>query len=163
MNIDLQNMIVKSLSNYDKTCNKYSKYINSTNIELDREKTEIFFLDLDKKKFKYEVIGLFHNEHNIWMWAWNIPDLQSNETIIVKKVLNYGLKISLNDYKTSGMYLKTQLVNSRFTLEDEFQLDIHLAIFSYLVKDNLKFIYPRKSYLSQDKTKYFTKYYAIIL
>ena len=99
------------------------------------------------------------------MWAWMSPDFLSNETIIVKKLLNYGLKINPTTIKTLSpdkLYLKTQLVNSRFLLEDEIQLELHLAIASYLAKDNFKFIFNKKRYLNKDNTKYITMYYLII-
>ena len=33
-------------------------------------------------------------------------------------------------------YIKTQLVNSRFLLEDNFQLELHLYLSYYLLKEN---------------------------
>jgi hypothetical protein len=48
------------------------------------------------------------------------------------------------------------MVNGRFLLYDDFQLDLHLAISSYLAKENFKFIYYKKKYLNKDKTKFIT-------
>ena len=87
-----------------------------------------------------------------------------NETNIVRKLLNYGLKISptpINKLDNEQLYLKTQMVNSRFLLYDNFQLDLHLAISSYLAKETFKFIYNKKKYLNKEKTKYITVYYLI--
>ena len=55
--------------------------------------------------------------------------------------------------------LKTQLTNSRFILEDSIQLDIHLALCTYLLNENIKFIYPQKNILS--KNQIIITYYII--
>ncbi len=165
MDIDLSNLIDKAFDYYDNHNNEYSKYIKSDNITLDRDKNIIKFNDFNQSVFKYEFLGIFDNTTNIWMWAWLVPEFMYNETNIVRKLLNYGLKISptpsirLNNEK---LYLKTQMVNGRFLLYDEFQLDLHLAISSYLSKDFFKFIYYKKKYLDKEKTKYITVYYLII-
>jgi hypothetical protein len=165
MDIDLSILIDKALDYYDKHNIEYSKYIKSDNISLDRDKNIIKFNDYTQSDFKYECLGIFDNTTNIWMWAWLVPEFTYNETHIVRKLMNYGHKISptptlrLNNEK---LYLKTQMVNGRFLLYDEFQLDLHLAISSYLAKDNFKFIYYKKKYLNKEKTKYITIYYLII-
>ncbi len=125
----------------------------------------IKFLDIDdNNEFKYEFLGIFDNSTNIWMWAWLVPEFMYNETNIVRKLLNYGLKISStvsSRLDNEKLYLKTQMVNGRFLLYDSFQLDLHLAISSYLAKDNIKFIYYKKKYLNKEKTKYISVYYLI--
>jgi hypothetical protein len=163
-NIDLYSLIDKALSFYDKKNREYNKYLNLENISIDREKTKIIFNDNDKE-FNYEVLGVFDNTTNIWMWAWMVPEFMYNETELVRKLLNYGLKItptSASNISPEKIYLKTEMVNSRFMVKDEFQLQLHLAISCYLSKDNIKFIYSKKKYLNKDKTKYITVYYLII-
>jgi len=159
---DLLTLINNALLYFDKQNNKYSKLINITDTTIDRSKNIIIF---DKVEYKYEILGVFDNTTNIWMWAWMIPEFIANETTTVKKLLNYGLKISpitvSDKIPDDKMYLKTQLLNSRFMLNDYFQLELHLAIASYLVKDNMKFIYYKKRYLDRDKTNYITVYYLI--
>ena len=165
MNIDLSSLIDKAIDYYDIKSLQYKKYIDSDNITLNREDNTIIFPDVDEIKYTYEVLGFFDNTTNIWMWAWMSPQFTNNETNIVKKLLNYGLKINptLSEKITPDrLYLKTQLVNSRFLLEDEFQLELHLAISSYLAKDNFKFIYYKKKYLSNNKKNYIIVYYLII-
>lgn len=164
MNLDLSSLINKALNYYDTQNNEYSIYIKSDNINLDRDNNTIKFNDINNKEFKYEFLGIFDNSTNIWMWAWLVPEFMYNETNIVRKLLNYGLKISpTNSYRLDNekIYLKTQMVNGRFLLYDSFQLDLHLAISSYLAKDNFKFIYYKKKYLDKEKTKYITVYYLI--
>ena len=164
-NINLASLVDKSLLLYDTKMIKYNKFINIENIKVDRDKTTIIFPDIDDTVYKYEILGIFDNTNSIWMWAWMIPEFLTNETTIVKKLLNYGLKINpsiLNKVPDDKLYLKTQLVNSRFLLQDLFQLELHLAISCYLAKDNFKFIYSKKKYLSNNKNKYINVYYLII-
>lgn len=166
MDIDLSILIDKALDYYDKHNIEYLKYIKSDNISLDRDKNIIKFNDINNiSEFKYEFLGIFDNTTNVWMWAWLVPEFMYNETNIVRKLMNYGLKICptpTNRLNNEQLYLKTQMVNGRFLLYDEFQLDLHLAISSYLAKDNFKFIYYKKKYLDKEKTKYITVYYLII-
>jgi hypothetical protein len=166
MDLDIPNvlslLVDKAFNHYDKQNIKYLKYLNTSNITVDREKNTIIFTDIDDTIFSYEILGIFDNTTRIWMWAWMIPDFMYNETNIVRKLLNYGLKINPSIIYTVSddrLYLKTQLVNSRFLLDDEFQLDLHLSISSYLAKDNFKFIYRKKKFLNKDETRYISVYY----
>jgi hypothetical protein len=166
-NIDLKSLIDKAILYYDIHNIKYKKIIKTKHIQINRESNKIIFPDIDTKEWKYEILGVFDNTTNIWIWGWMVPDFLSNETNIVKKLLAYGLKINPSYTDTNirfdKLYLKTQLVNSRFLLKDEFQLELHLAISSYLAKENFKFIYQKKKYLSaNDENKFITVYYLII-
>jgi hypothetical protein len=163
IDLDLSTLINNALNYYDKNNIEYEKYINSDKITLERETNKITFQDYEKE-FKYECLGVFDNTTNIWIWAWLVPEFMYNETNIVRKLLNYGLKITstpIAKLDNEKLYLKTQMINGRFLLSDEFQLDLHLAISSYLAKDNFKFIYYKKKYLNKEKTKYITVYYII--
>jgi len=169
MDIDLSALVDKALYEYDKRSIQYKKYIDSDNLIFDRTITSIKFVDINQEVFNYNILGVFDNINHIWMWAWMVPDFLMTETLFVKKLLNYGLKIdttvsnklSLDKLSQDRLYLKTQLVNSRFLLEDNFQLELHLAISYYLSKENIKFIYPRIKYLSSDKKRFITVYYLI--
>jgi len=165
-NVNLASLVEKALEYYDMKSTKYNKYKDIVDITVNRETGTLKFPDeIDKEIYKYEIIGVFDNMSSIWMWGWMVPEFLYNETLIVKKLLNYGLKINPSvvlKVPDDRLYLKTQFVNSRFLLHDEFQLELHLAIASYLVKDNFKFIYSKKKYLSNDNKKYITVYYFII-
>jgi hypothetical protein len=99
------------------------KYLETDNITVDRNTNKIIFTDIDTIEYKYEILGVFDNMTRIWLWAWMSPEFMFNETDIVRKLLNYGLKINrtiVNRVTDDRLYLKTQLVNSRFLLEDNF-------------------------------------------
>ena len=166
MNINLDEIIKNSLKSYDLMTTKYKKYINSKELKFNRDNQKVSFED--GNEFSYEIAGMFDSNTQIWMWAWMIPEFLYRETNLVRKLLNYGLKIepmkNINFEKNRGnvdqmLYLKTQLVNSRFLLDDNFQLELHLSIATYLVKNNIKFIYPRKKMIDEKTNNFITVYY----
>jgi hypothetical protein len=161
MNINITSLVDQALTYYDMKSIEYKKYIDCDNISVNREDNTIKFVTVDQTIFKYDILGIFDNTTNIWIWGWMVPEYYINETVIVKKLLNYGLKIDRTDLSANKLYLKTQLVNSRFLLEDEIQLDIHIALASYLIKDNIMFVYSKIKYLSNDKKRFITVYYTI--
>lgn len=170
MNINLDEIIKNSFQSYDTMLKKYKKYIDTQDIKTNRDTQKIIFNNEDE--FNYELAGMFDSDTQIWMWAWMIPEFLYKETILVRKLLNYGLKIEpMKDMMLTGnnkrgntdqmLYLKTQLVNSRFLLDNKFQLDLHLSIATYLVKENIKFIYPREKIIDEKSKKSITVYYFI--
>lgn len=169
MDINLDEIIKNAFISYDSMLSKYKKYIKSQNIKIKRNEQKIIFND--EKEFNYEMAGLFDSSTQIWMWAWMIPEFSYRDTQLVRKLLNYGLKIepmkdiNINNDKRNNvdqmLYLKTQLVNSRFLLDNNFQLDLHLSIATYLVKDNIKFIYPRKKIIDEKTKEFITIYYFV--
>ena len=155
----LSYLLKKSFNYYDKKNNIYKEFIND-DASLDFEKSEITF-NKTNKKFKYQMLGCFDNYTNIWFWSWMIPSIENSKTLISKKLLSYGLKINVLGGDTDDLYLRTQLVNSRFHLNDNIQLEIHIALSSYIAKDNFIFLYPIKYFMNKSKTKYVTYYLCI--
>ena len=149
--MDIKNIINKSLLNYDILNEKNKKYINFKKPNIDRSKNKISF---DKDKFNYEVLGIFDNETKVWLWSWLIPSIKQESIEISRYLLDYGLNLMIDQ-----LFLKTQLTNSRFVLEDSFQLEIHLAICCYISNQNIKFLFPYQLKLTDDHT--ITIYYII--
>ncbi len=161
--MDFSDLIKKSLEYYDKQNYKNKKYIENTFVEV---KSQDKILIHDKAgdvllESEFEVLGLFDNQTNIWLWAWLLPFLSSNETLIARKLLDYALKLEPQSNSDDHYYIKSQLLNSRISIEDSIELDIHLALSSYLIKDSFSFIKPLQIFLNEDKTKYSTIYYLI--
>lgn len=154
----ISDLLKKSFKYYDEKNEKYKKLIEK-DADFNFSKSEI---SIGKEKYKYELLGIFDNQSKIWIWSWLIPSIDINKSKISKGLLNYGLNLNPGNNESEVIYLKTQLVNSRFLINDEIQLEIHLALSTYLCKDNFKFIYPVKSYLDKNKTKYLTKYFLVI-
>jgi hypothetical protein len=136
--------ITDSLSEYDKNMKeqhkllKNAEYFQFTNSNDNTENDKITFYDDNNIKIleaNYEVIGTYNALYALWTWAWGNPAFDKKWTRIITKILNYGF--SLDPKK--NYHLKLELVNSRFIISDQIQIDIHLAIASALSK--IKYIY----------------------
>jgi hypothetical protein len=143
------NLVVDALQYLDTNMEKYDsmfqniaflKFIKSDN---DMDHSIVYMYDTNKKeimKSKYEVIGVFNNFAKTWSWAWSMPQLFKNMASLSRKLLNYGLDL---DPRTK--FLKTELITSRFRITNNVQLDLHVALASYISKSPVvyKFIsYP---------------------
>lgn len=121
---------------------KYVKYIPAVT---DMDNNVIVFFDKNKEEIfrsRYEQIGEYYTNSNIWVWAWAVPFNKKNNTNIIRKIWNYGATLD-----PSVKYLKTELITSRFRVADSIQLDIHVSIASYLSKSPL--IYNHDIYNDQ--------------
>ena len=159
INNNISYTIKKAFEYYDNKNEKYKNFIKNKKYIIDGDKS---IIEIDGKKFNYQALGIFDNNTNVWLWSWMIPSTDNVKTKIAKKLLDYGLKLNVKGNDYDMLYIKTQLTNSRFLLENNLQLDIHLAISCYLIRDEILFLYPVKNYLDKEKTKYFTSYYMII-
>ena len=150
-NIDLKTLITEALDYFDKQNLKYKKYIDSKKI-INNEGVVTFYDDIKKKNLmeaKYEYLGFFYNKTKIWFWAWMHPLIKST---ISQELLRYGLKIDskiITD-KPDNLFIKTQLINSRFLLGNYIHLEIHLALSSYLIKNRGIFVCPIKQVINKD-------------
>lgn len=134
----LGNLLTNSLEYYDINNEKYKylfedvRYIYFTRTDDDMDHNTITMYDENEKeifKSKYEVLGMFDSHINIWTWGWAVPTLKKNSTTIIRKVFNYGAELDPND-----IFLKSELVTSRFRISHPVQLDVHVAMASYLSK-----------------------------
>lgn len=123
---------------------KYAKFIKYILAENDMTNNIVVFYDKNKKeifKSRYEIIGLYNTDVNTWTWSWAIPTFKKNNTGTARKLLNYGLMLD-----PSVKYLKTELITSRFRVADLVQLDIHIAIASYISKNPFVYKYGMARY-----------------
>jgi hypothetical protein len=146
------------LEYYDDQTQKYYNDIKNHNIKINENTNEITFNE--NKIYKYELLGYFDNINKIWVWGWILPQYNTNETKIARNLLEYGLKLEPETNISEHLLIKSLLVNSKILIDTSTQLDIYLAIFSYLSRDRFLFIYPYKV-LSEDKKNYITLYYLI--
>jgi hypothetical protein len=131
-------LVMNSLESYDRNNEKYNglfkdaKHINFVQMTNDMEHNMVYMYDKNNKeilKSRYEVIGIYNNNAKIWTWAWSMPILRKNTIYIAKSILNYGI-----DLDPQFNFLKTELITSRFRISNPIQIDIHVAIASYLSK-----------------------------
>jgi hypothetical protein len=140
---DIVSIVTNSLKYYDNNTDIYKDklknayYYKLHNLFSDNEHHIVEFYDENKNlllKSRFEVIGIYAHMTNTWVWGWSIPILDKVSTKIIRKVFNYGAELD-----KSEIFLKTELISARFIISDPIQLDIHLAIVSYLSKN--PFIY----------------------
>lgn len=144
-NNPVTNMIVNALEYYDKNMEKNDKlfkqtyYINFPKIDKelkgDLVRRRISMYNKKKEEIftsKYEIIGIYENQTKTWSWGWAIPKLPKNQTYILRKILNYGL--DLEPENTHNSFLRTELITGRFRISKLLQLDLHVAIASYISK-----------------------------
>ena len=138
-NISIPNVLEyydKNNETYDAFLKKiqYYKIVRGTN---DLEYSYFYLYDKDKKeilKSRYENIGVYNNKSHTWAWAWSVPRFTKNTTTIVRKIVNYGMELPFD-----ALFLKTELITSRFRITSSIQLDMHIALASYLSKKPLVF------------------------
>jgi hypothetical protein len=145
-NISLTNKLVPdALAYYDKNFEKYGdlfkniKYIKFQDVNDDINHNQIIMFDSDKNLLfssGYEVIGVYTSRDQAWVWSWAISKFRKKTTSIARKIINYGMELD-----PESKFLKTELTNSRFRISNKIQLEIHVAIASYLAKKPLIFNY----------------------
>ena len=145
------NIIAQSLEYYDKNAelnkeiiNKiyYINIIKKNKDNIDNKFNFIEFYDKEfnlLKKSKYEILGIYNSNGNIWTWGWSLAILPKELAITSKKIFNYGF-----DLDQENLFLKNELITSRFKISNKIQIDMHVAIGSYLSKN--KFIFSYKIY-----------------
>ena len=164
-NDSLNQFIKKALQHYDNQNLSYKEILEvpDSNVKFSLETNTITFkLDENEKEktFDFEMLGYFDNQSHIWIWAWLLTDLNSEQTKMSRELLNYGLKLESTSNSIEHFFIKSLLVNSRISVEEDIQLDNNLAICSYIIKNKIKFIYPRKRYIDKSNN-YVTFYYLI--
>jgi len=162
-NDSLNQFIKKALQHYDNQnlINKEILDIPDSQVKFSIETNTITFkFDEKEKTFDFEMLGYFDNQSHVWIWAWLLTDLNSEQTKMSRELLNYGLKLESTSNSIEHFFIKSLLVNSRISVEEDTQLDTNLAICSYIIKNKIKFIYPRKRYIDKSNN-YVTFYYLI--
>ena len=139
---ELRETIIKALEYYDNKNESY-KYIHNQskmkydNITLFDKKGNVYHKE-------YEIIGKYDNTNNIWIWGWLLP-YENKKTSIARYLLEYGLQLDVLNINSEQLFIKSLLTNSRYIVNDIIGLEINIAIFSYLLKDKISFIYPYKN------------------
>lgn len=135
----VKELIKTALSYFDINNEKYSslydkfKYFTIVKSNNDIDHGVIKFYDKNSDmvfQSKYEILGFYDNQSHLWIWGWAIPTLYKNEVYLSRKILNYGLDLSLNE----DIFLKSELITSRIIISDPIQLNIHASIAAYISK-----------------------------
>lgn len=130
---DFSYLLKNALEYYDDArMHNYDIYRKIKFYDLDTVNKKIVFYDKNKEQIflsQYEVIGSYLHNTKVWLWGWAISELDSKHINIARRVLNYALDLDKKNY-----VLKTELITSRHQISSNVQLDILLAIASYLSK-----------------------------
>jgi hypothetical protein len=160
-NIILSDIVKKALKYYDDKLFKYTHLfkINKDNIKINEFNRSISFNDIET--FDFEFLGYFDLTNKIWIWGWVLNDFSNEHDRLCKYLLDYGLKLDKMNSTEEQMMIKSILVNSRIKIEEEVQLDVNIAIYLYLIRDRIKFIYKREIYLDNEKNHIVYFYYLV--
>jgi hypothetical protein len=143
--------ISKVLEQYDENMAKnihLFKNVMHTKIEYSKSDTElntIILLDKDGeelRRMKYSIIGMYDKKEKLWVWSWAVSYLKQNEIGIARSVLNYGIDLRQDDGADSDFmyeFLKPELITSRYKISDPVQLELHVAVASYISKRDIIF------------------------
>lgn len=154
--------VKKALEHYDNQKWDNRIYNYNQDVKFDEASSTITFFNKDTNKiFDYELLGYYDNQNYIWIWGWVLGDFNYRDTPQCKYLLEYGLKLESSTTTLEQHMIKGILVNSRIKIEEQAQLDVNLAIYSYIIKDRIKFIYERRRYIDKTSDKYVTFYYLI--
>lgn len=145
-------LIKKSIEHYDNQNQEYSNQIKEI-LNFDRKifdstgENKNRLIIKNKFEYEYELLGIFNIETKTFVWSWCFIDLPKYLATQSKFLLKYGLEIGISNHDDilteDSFYLKILLCNSRFSINDEFQLNIILAICSYVLSNRIDFIIKR--------------------
>ena len=159
-NYNINFFIKDKLDILDKSKSKYKDYINIKDIIIKKEEKKIIFKKNGEEVYtgKFSQLGLFDLKSRLWLWAWCYPELNSNEIIESRQILNYGLELEPSTNSLVHNYIKSHLINSRLYFENEIFLDIHLGLALYILKKS-KFIYQKFYDIGDSQLIFYTVIY----
>ena len=156
MDSELLYTIKKALEYYDSMNQNFIKK-NKSKGNINQIRKEISFGD---EIFRYEFLGIFDKNTNIWIWGYALPILGDELKQEIENLHLYGLKqktIPIQKEKFSdnlqalaknisilNFYIKTIFGNSRILINNDLEIDILLAMSAYLLKERIKFIYKEE-------------------
>jgi hypothetical protein len=109
---------------------QYIQFYNELNLT-----PRIKLFDSNKKlllESGFENVGVYKQKNNTWVWAWSMNSINNNQNFISRNILMYSFKLK-TDIK-SEFLLKSILLDSKHIIKNKLQLDILLALSSYLSK-----------------------------
>lgn len=131
--------VTDSINEHDKNMKEQRKLLKDAmffdyiEVNSDIENDKIVFYDENDKKIlkaDFEIVSTYNIMYNIWTWGWGDPSFRRKWTRIITKIANYGFTLD----PQKNYHLKLELINSRFSISDQLQIDIHLSITSALSK-----------------------------
>jgi len=109
---------------------EYIKIHNNPNLT-----PRIKFFDSNKNLLldsAFENVGIYKQKNNTWLWAWSMNSINNNQNFISRNILSYSFKLKSDI--SSEFLLKSILLDSKYKINNNLQLDILLKLSSYLSK-----------------------------
>jgi len=116
----------------------YIKIDNNPNLT-----PRIKFFDSNKNLLldsAFENVGVYKQKNKIWNWGWSINSINNNQNFISRNILSYSFKLKSDI--PSEYLLKSILLDSKHKINNKLQLEILLALSSYLSKFHFIFKVP---------------------
>ncbi len=198
-NVDnIDNNINNNIDDIDKKDNSYSvltnslEYYDSFQPEIINIISKIEYIDIihnntsndtyilydvnnnEILKSRIEHLAIYVPNTQIWKWSWSIPFIKQSNTFISRKILEYAFSLD----KNKEIFLKSTLTNSNIDIDNTYQIDIYLALSSFLSKNpfilkmylipndpeetNPNRYFFRKFLEKTDKNKYISAYVFLI-
>lgn len=161
----MNNIIKSALESYDKNQEKILKMLKDVyylDLNASGRVKYITFYDKNKKKIlesSYQLAGIYLENSNTWKWGWTLPGRNKDETNLSRKVLDYAFNLDhLNEIE-----LRSQLINSTIPILNNMQMDINIAIISYITKIPFIFKLPLITIMNKQEdnlyeySKFFTE------
>lgn len=121
----------------------YNGYLNDKIIFYDENKEIIL-------ESKTQLLSIYYPKNNIWKWSWSIPSAHKSSTLLVRKILDYAFDLN----NENEFMLKYLLLNSQIKIINDLQLDINLALSSYISKIPFIFEYNMIPIFSNNEDKF---------
>jgi hypothetical protein len=145
--LKIDSTIRDSLEYYDKNREKYHVFFDKAKyvrfVDNNNNTDDIIFYDENKKillESSFEIMGLYLPKNNMWRWSWSIPSIHKKYTFISRKILEYAFNL----HHTTEYPLRSDLINSKIKINNDLQLDIRIALSSYIGKQPLIFKFYNK-------------------
>ena len=129
-------LLLNALNNYDNIIEKSKKYFlqrNLSNIS-DKSYNQNFKLYHNNNEitnnFEIETIGSYISKDNIWVWGWIYDKTKLFE------IVNWCYN-AIDKNTLYNIFIKTIFSNGKFIISDSIQIDIILALSSYLYKTDV--------------------------
>ena len=138
----------------DEIIKKSNKHYDNMNIKYKKDIENIINNKIILKPDEYEKLGILYD--NIFIWGW-LLDTELENTVVTRKLLEYGSNIDKISHPDTYKYLKPLLLTSRIEIKTDIELDNLIALMSYLLKDKIKFIVKTKEIIRHEsKDNYLT-------
>ena len=153
MNSIIKNALYYYDSNQDNIIKLLKKIYYFEMIKTNYFTKRIKLYDVKKKillESSYEIAAIFNPNTSIWKWAWSIPNLDKQYTIISRKIFDYAINLDpINEF-----LLRDKLITSDIKIFNELQFDIFMSLASYISRSPfiLKIPFIRTNILKKNKS-----------